>query len=139
MWGEHKAAAIQALEQLDADDPCGLDVILFTDALIDADRQQGAIAARLLEPVVDILETWPEPTTPHDDQGPDPDLPEDLREAMATTDALRCVGSLLVLNALKLGPESAKGRAYAAAAVDLYAGRISGLGWVSGAEGDSER
>lgn len=136
MWGEHIRAAALALDQLDAGDPCGLHVIAFADALEGARDREGALATRLLEPVVEILATWPAPTTPNDAEPGESELPDDLEAALFTADALRSVGALSALSALGLGPDSATGRAFAAAAVDLYAGRSSGLGWLSGAAGE---
>ena len=92
----------------------------------------AALATRHLEPALAVLSTWPEPTTPHDLERTDVDLPDDLRVAVAMVDAMRAVGAIMALTALVIGPNDEIALAYAAAAVALYAGHASGLGWVSG-------
>ena len=62
------------------------------------DSVDAALATRHLEPALAVLSTWPEPTTPHDLERTDVDLPDDLRVAVAMVDAMRAVGAIMALD-----------------------------------------
>ena len=105
----------------------------FHDALLGGETSvDAALATRHLEPALAVLSTWSEPATPRDPRMTDIDLPDDLRVAVAVTDAMRAMGEIMALTALLIGPNDEMALAYAAAAVAVYAGHASGLGWVSG-------
>ena len=125
--------AEKLLPRLDPEDPCARAVGRFHDALLGGQTSlDAALATRHLEPAVAVLSTWSEPATPHDPRMIDIDLPDDLRVAVAVADAMRAMGAIMALTALLIGPDDEMALAYAAAAVAVYSGHASGLGWVSG-------
>ena len=133
VWTTHIVVAEKLLPRLDPEDPCAQAVARFHDVLLSgATDVDAALATRHLEPALAILSTWPKPPSSHNPHRPDADLPDDLRVALAMIDAMRAVGAIMALTALLIGPRDEVGLAYAAGAVDLYAGCASGFDWVSG-------
>jgi hypothetical protein len=132
-WTTHIVVTEKLLTRLDPEDACAQAVARFHDALLGvATDTDAALATRHLEPALAVLSTWSEPTTPRDPRMIDIELPDDLRVAVAVTDVMRAMGAIMALTALLAGPNDEIALAYAAAAVAVYAGHASGLGWVSG-------